>query len=158
SSFDIDPDIGSTYLVNDGSQSAFIALFTSLGAYENSMSISVYGDPTSTGISVSGVEISSSGDITIVGNFSGDLALDPQSNTVHHSSSSSIGFIASYSSTFELQSSFTLPARITDMSTDGIGNTYLSGTFTESVDFDPGPGTHIYTSFGFGDMFFGKYS
>src|SRR5204863_8090706 len=39
---------------------------------------------------------------------------------------------------------------------DGSGNVYVTGTFTETVDFDPGPGIVNFTA-GSYDIFFAKY-
>ena len=40
--------------------------------------------------------------------------------------------------------------------TDAAGNFYITGTFTGTVDFDPGPGIDTLTDAGFGDLFITK--
>ena len=40
--------------------------------------------------------------------------------------------------------------------TDGAGNFYMTGTFTGTVDFNPGPGIDTLTDAGFGDLFITK--
>ena len=45
-----------------------------------------------------------------------------------------------------------------DVATDAAGNSYMAGWFSGSMDFDPGPGTHILTSVGLHDTFVAKYS
>lgn len=47
---------------------------------------------------------------------------------------------------------------IADMAVDPAGNVYLTGTFTGSVDFDPGAGVSSLTSLGGNDVFAAKYS
>jgi len=44
------------------------------------------------------------------------------------------------------------------ISTDAQGNVLLTGTFRDSADLDPGPGTTFYTSAGFTDIFIQKFS
>jgi len=41
---------------------------------------------------------------------------------------------------------------------DGSGNTYVTGLFFETVDFDPGPGQDNHTSNGSGDVFLSKFN
>ena len=46
----------------------------------------------------------------------------------------------------------------TDMVVDGGGNVFLTGNFQNSVDFDPGTGTHILSSAGDDDIFISRTS
>jgi hypothetical protein len=47
---------------------------------------------------------------------------------------------------------------IRTMTADPAGNLYVAGTFTNSVDFDPGPGTAVLTNTGLSDSFLAKYT
>ena len=47
--------------------------------------------------------------------------------------------------------------RARDVATDYLGNVYVTGMFTSSVDFDPGPETEMYTSNGEFDIFLCKF-
>jgi len=44
------------------------------------------------------------------------------------------------------------------VTTDAAGNVYVTGTFQNSMDFDPGPGVFYLTSAGYTDIFIAKYS
>ncbi|MCB0855949.1 MAG: T9SS type A sorting domain-containing protein [Bacteroidetes bacterium] len=44
-----------------------------------------------------------------------------------------------------------------DITTDQAGNVYITGSFLESVDFDPGPGNFVLTSQGQEDIFISSY-
>lgn len=48
--------------------------------------------------------------------------------------------------------------QIVDLSADPDGSVYVTGTFTGSVDFDPGAGITVLTSIGLADIFLAKYS
>lgn len=47
---------------------------------------------------------------------------------------------------------------LTEIVGDPAGNLYVAGTFTGSVDFDPGPALNVFTSLGSSDVFVAKYS
>ncbi len=48
--------------------------------------------------------------------------------------------------------------RVADVAVDAAGNVYVTGSFTGSVDFDPGPGSAIMASLGGDDGFVAKYT
>jgi hypothetical protein len=48
--------------------------------------------------------------------------------------------------------------QISDLAVDAAGAVYVTGTFTGSVDFDPGTGLHVLTSLGGTDVFVARYS
>jgi hypothetical protein len=48
--------------------------------------------------------------------------------------------------------------QVVDLATDPDGSVYVTGTFTGSVDFDPGTGVAFLTSVGLADIFLAKYS
>lgn len=48
--------------------------------------------------------------------------------------------------------------QISDLAVDAAGNVYVTGTFTGSVDFDPGTGLRVLTSLGGADVFVARYS
>ena len=48
--------------------------------------------------------------------------------------------------------------QIADLAVDAVGAVYVTGTFTGSVDFDPGTGLRVLTSLGGTDVFVARYS
>ncbi|MHA1776872.1 MAG: SBBP repeat-containing protein [Promethearchaeota archaeon] len=45
-----------------------------------------------------------------------------------------------------------------DIAVDNLGNSYITGYFKGTVDFDPGPGREVYTANGDGDTFLSKFN
>ncbi|MBN4052087.1 SBBP repeat-containing protein, partial [Cytophagaceae bacterium AH-315-L13] len=102
------------------------------------------------------------GNIYITGNFGGNVDFDPGSGTDNLSGNGNYDiFFAKYDSSGSLiwangagSSGYEIGYGI---AVDQYGNVYVTGSFSNTVDFDPGSGTANLTSNGKNDIFFAKY-
>ncbi len=106
--------------------------------------------------------------IYAVGSFSKTVDFDPGPDTFNLTSipGTSI-FVAKYSREGKLVFAFAIHGSYSgdyntmanSVATDKLGNIYITGTFSDIVDFDPGAGTAILTTSNYGneDAFFAKY-
>ena len=159
-SADFDPSAGTANLIAAGGRDIFLAKYDSGGNYIWANSIG--------GLSMNegnGIAIDNDGNIYITGYFEGTADFDPDTGAAKLTSS---GFddilfakydnsgnylwakgIGSSGSTGDIGNSITV---------DGFGNVYITGYFSDTSDFDPGPDTSNLISVGSGDIFFAKYS
>jgi hypothetical protein len=106
------------------------------------------------------VALDSSGNIYIAGFFSGTVDFDPDGSGDSHSSAGSVDIFltkinlnGSYGWTKTIHGTVDGPFQIVKVALDSGNNIYIAGYFTDTADFDPGPGVDNHTSAGQGDMF-----
>ena len=96
--------------------------------------------------------LDSSGNIYVSGGFSGTVDFDPGPGVFELTGGG--GFLAKYDNSGAFQ--WVIPAVGGRIALDGGGNIYLTGGFSGTVDFDPGPGVFELTSGGSLDIFVAK--
>lgn len=109
------------------------------------------------------IDVTAQGDIYVAGSFTGDADVDPDTaNTVLLSTDVflSDAFFAKYTANGDYiwakQIAGPGSEYATAMQCDAAGMLFLSGHFNDTVDFDPGAGTHFKASSGV-DAFIAKY-
>lgn len=114
------------------------------------------------GGSAGSVAVLPDGRVCTVGSFSGDIDLLPDSEEGWFSSQGQLDiYLQLLDDTGEVLWAFTMggsgfdQAWDLEVTQDGI---YVAGYFSDSVDFDPGPGEYLLSSTGFQDIFLAHYS
>lgn len=152
---DFDPGPG-VFNLTTSPRTIFIAKYDSFGNFVLAKAIG----GTST-IFLNDLAIDASGNIYITGKFSGVLDIDPGPGVVNLVSSSSNIYIAKYDFEVNYVYGKSLGGLSDDeglsIELDNNNNLYLTGSFADVVDFDPGPGNAILVSAGQQDIFFAKY-
>lgn len=150
---DFDPGAGISNLTSVGLLDVFILKLDSIGNFLWAKRIGGLGNDSGVNIAVDSL-----GNIYTFGHFTGTADFDPGAGT---SNVTSIGgtdifvskldpdgtllWVKSFGgSNYDLSSSIAI---------DDLGNIYMTGTFTETVDFDPGGGVSTLTSEGANDRF-----
>ena len=109
------------------------------------------------------VAVDSSGNVYTTGSFSGTADFDPGAGTTNLTSAgSSDVFVSKLDSTgafvWAKQFGGTGSDASNSVAVDSSGNVYTTGSFSGTVDFDPGGGTANLVSTGNGDVFVSKLS
>jgi uncharacterized protein (DUF2249 family) len=118
--------------------------------------------PLGGGVNLSSIGVDAAGNRYVSGSFSGAADFDPGpgTQTVISAGSTDI-YIAKYDASGNYlwikRIGSTASETINAMSVDAAGNVYLTGNFSGTVDFNPGPGTQNLIAVGNGDIFFAKY-
>lgn len=104
------------------------------------------------------VKVDNGGNIFTAGQFGSTVDFDPGVGTYNLSSNGNTdAFVAKYTENANLVWAISFGGQGLDfarkMDIDDSSNIYISGIFTDSVDFDPGVGTHILHSNGSQDAF-----
>jgi hypothetical protein len=155
---DFDPSPDTAFItVPGGQQECFFAKYDTSGNYLWAKGI--VGSSNGDG---SGIAVDDSGNTYITGKFTGTADFDPGSNTVNLTSVGDYDiFFAGYDSSGNYLWAKNVGSTGTDYGTkiamDGSGNTYITGVFQGTADFDPGVGIDVHTSIGNSDIFFAKY-
>ena len=160
---DFNPAATVSNLVSGGSTDAFIARYNTAGEYVWAENIPGSGPDESVTIATD-----SKNSIYIAGYIGGQTDFDPGAGTAVVNPSGFDIYMAKYDAsgnyiwakTFGSASNSDVGSAVT---IDGDGNLYLSGTFTQSIDFDPGAGVKTLTTNPVGvvyngDVFIAKYT
>ena len=165
---DFDPGPGVYNLVGGGGSTSatgsFVGKYNSSGDFINVGSLGNYPSTILHDYGSTAIKSDNSGNVFVVGMFKGSIDADPGPGTTLLSSN---GLDDIFISKFDANGNFIFGKRIGGSSydqvkalfIDGNGNAYLTGMFTNSVDFDPGPGTANLSSCcsGYSDIFIAKY-
>ncbi|MEP3118082.1 MAG: SBBP repeat-containing protein, partial [Alphaproteobacteria bacterium] len=155
---DFDPGAGTTNLTSAGGSDTFIAKYNSDGTLAWAKNVGGTGHDFAYSI-----EVDSSGNSYVTGAFNGTADFDPGAGTTNLTSAgSSDVFIAKYNSDGTLAWAKNVGGTISDygqsIAIDSSGNSYVTGYFYGTADFDPGAGTTNLTSAGTSDTFIAKYN
>lgn len=142
--------------------SIYIAKYNSDGSYAWTKT---FGGSGLALYDVNDVTSNSSGNIFIVGWFEATVDFDPGAGTDNRTSNGDTTdfFLSKYNSDGTYAWTKTLGGTGWDdwassVSVDNDGYIYISGSFSDTVDFDPNVGTDNHTSVGSSDIFLSKYN
>jgi hypothetical protein len=157
STVDFDPDAGTANLTSAGSSDIFMAKYNSVGSLLWAKSIGGTSTDDSRDLALDG-----SGNIFITGSYYGTADFDPGVGTVNLTSAGYNDiFFAKYDGSGNYLWAHSLGSTSYDIGSgldvDASGNVFITGTFNNTVDFDPGPGTVNYTAALGNSSYFGKY-
>ncbi|UOK43900.1 MULTISPECIES: SBBP repeat-containing protein [Flavobacterium] len=156
---DFDPSAGVANLISaGGSNDIFLAKYNASGNYVYAKKIGGTSDDVGTAIAVDG-----NGNAYVTGYFSDTVDFDPSAGVANLSSAGIEDiFLAKYNSSGNYLYAKSLGGASSDSGSgivvDGSGNAYITGSFFETVDFDPSAGVANLTSAGYKDIFFAKYN
>lgn len=154
---DFDPDAGTANLTSAGSSDIFIAKYNSGGALLWAKSMGGTNTDDSRDL-----ELDGSGNIFITGSYYSTADFDPGVGTVNLTSAGYNDiFFAKYDGSGNYLWANSMGSTSYDIGSgldvDAGGDVYVAGTFNNTVDFDPGPGTVNYTAALGNSSYFGKY-
>jgi len=147
-----------TWLGSAGGSDAFLAKYTTGGKCVWGMNLG--GPLDDRGNSIA---LDSTGNIYITGNFSGTADFDPSAATYNLTSAGGTDiFIAKYNSSGNFIWAISMGGPLDDSSAsitvDKSGNSYITGSYEGTADFDPSASTFFQTSYGITDLFIAKYN
>jgi hypothetical protein len=160
-SMDFDPGPGTATLTSAGGYDIFVAGYDTSGNYLFAYAQGGKSYDVSRSIAINGT-----GDLFVAGIFTGRADFNPGPDSailfidggynafVSRTSKEGLYKWASQLGTY---SSTALYERGRSIAVDAQGNTYITGRFAGTLDFDPGSGVANLTSAGFNNAFFAKY-
>lgn len=150
---DFDPDTSTFNLISNGASDVFIQKLDMSGNFVWAKSIG--GTLFDAGLSIT---TDASGNVYLTGYFEDTADFDPGASTFNLTSNGSKDiFIQKLDASGNFIWAKSVGGSAHDWSysitTDALGNVYVTGNFEETADFDPSIGTFNLTSNGFGDIF-----
>jgi len=108
-----------------------------------------------------GVTLDGSGNVYATGYFTGTVDFDPGPGIENHISNAGDVFLSIFDSSGNFQWARTWGGSGWDnghgVAVDSLGNVYVTGSYEETVDFDPGPDEDYHNSNGWGDIFLSSF-
>ncbi len=154
---DFDPTDGIDSRTSNGGFDIFVSQYQTDGSYGWTQTVGGAGDDYG-----NSVAIDDSSNIYVTGYFPGEVDFDPTSGTDSHSSNGSNDiFISQYQTDGSYGWTQTVGGTGSDIgnsvAVDDSRNVYITGVFSDTVDFDPSSETDIASSIGGFDIFISKY-
>ena len=154
---DFDPGAGTDTRTSAGSYDAFVSKYDSSGNYQWTKAFGGTGQDDANSVAVD-----TSGTIYVGGDFRNTVDFDPGAGTDTRTSAGTDDvFVSKYDSSGNYQWTKAFGGTGGDwaaaITVDGGGDLYVGGSFSGTVDFDPGAGTDTRTSAGSYDVFVSKY-
>ncbi len=156
---DFDPGPGTANLTSSGFYDIYVAAYSPTGAYIWAGKI---GGGDSDGMTKVSIDADASGTIYVAGDFETTADFDMSASTTNLVSAGFEDvFIAAYDNggnyIYAKRIGSTSSDEVYDIDVDASGTTYITGSFSGTVDFDPGPSTSNLVSSGTQDVFVAKY-
>ena len=154
---DFDPGPGTAELTPVGKSDIYVSKLDSNGNYVWAKRLGGTSSDQGRGIALDAI-----GDVYTTGLFGGVADFDPGAGTANLTSAGSSDI---YVSKLDSSGNYVWAKRIggtgimnmaSEIAVDGSGNALTTGAFSDTVDFDPGPGTAELTSSGSVDVFVSK--
>jgi hypothetical protein len=159
---DFDPGSGTANLTAAGGDDAFVARYDASGNYVWAFRLGGAGSGGDLGKSIA---VDAGGNVYVAGGFASTTDFDPGSGTANLSPGSyATAFIARYNSSGGYVWAFRLGGTnagtgVQSIAVDGSGNVVATGSFSGSIDFDPGSGSAtLRGTQSSADIFVAKYS
>lgn len=156
---DFDPGLGVATLTSSGASDIFLTKYDALSNYVWAFNLGCFGSYQA---NASSVACDANNNVYISGYFTGTVDFDPGPGVTNVSTNLATNqymyFFAKYNSAGQFMFINKIPVYTAVIKSDALGNSYVTGTYAGSVDFDPGPGTSILNSAGSSqDIFLAKY-
>jgi hypothetical protein len=150
---DFDPGVGVFNLTSNGGGDIFVLKLDNNGNFIWAVSFGSVGGDVGKGIALDDI-----GDVYITGNYQNTVDFDPGGGTYNLTSNGVTDVVVlklDASGNFSWAHSFgsTSGDQGESISIDNLNDVYITGGFQNTVDFDPGAGTHNLTSSGITDIF-----
>lgn len=157
---DVDPGAGTTSLTSTGFSDVFLARYNKIGEFQWGFNV---GGSGFFGNSARKVAVDATS-IYLVGQFTGTADFDPSvSGTANLNGGTLSGFLASYdlSGAYQwalaLNGGFGAISSTDAVTVDNAGYVYITGSMSNTIDFDPSGGTVNVSSAGGSDAFLARY-
>ncbi|MDP2386783.1 MAG: PKD domain-containing protein [Bacteroidota bacterium] len=156
---DFDPSAGVANITSGGANAIFFAKYDANGNYIWAQGMGATGD-YDTG---SNIALDIEGNTYLTGRFTGTADFDPGAGIANLTSAGLMDiFIAKYDANGNYQYAKNIGSAGDDHArgiiVDNIGNSYITGFFRNTADFNPGAGVANLSSVGLTDIFFAKYA
>jgi len=157
STMDFDPGTGTANLTSAGVGDIFIAKYDASGNYLWAKALGGIGNDAGYALALDG-----SGNVYVAGSFLIEADFDPGAGMANLTAVGGYdGFVAKYDASGNYLWAKAMGGTGFDygygLALDGNGNVHVTGSFSNTVDFDPGSGTANLTSAGADDIFIAKY-
>lgn len=155
---DFDPGAEEFLIDSNGVTDIFVASYTTNGSLR--FAIGMGGTQRDRGL---GIAIDGAGNSYVTGAFGDSTDFDPGVETqILVSNGDQDVFLASYTDSghfrYALNAGSAFPDIGNAIAIDSAGNAFITGSFRDTADFDPGPGTLVLTSAGNEDLFLASYT